>query len=149
MADKGRTKNNIMPLHLIKLCVGVSEIDELIQWIKDAKAGRDELCHVTRMFPRRKDEILPHGSLYWVIRGMIMCRQPIAGLVPVRGKDGIERCRIEFKSRIIPVRPAPRRAFQGWRYLEAEDAPPDLPKGTATGKIPPRMRKELGELGLL
>ncbi|MFL5259676.1 MAG: DUF1489 family protein [Hyphomicrobiales bacterium] len=138
-----------MPLHLIKLCVGVEEIDELVQWVKDAKAGRDELCHVTRMFPRRRDEILPHGSLYWVIRGMIMCRQPIAGLVAVRGKDGIERCRIEFKPKIIPVRPAPRRAFQGWRYLEGSDAPPDLPRNSLVGKIPPKMRKELSELGLI
>src|SRR5262249_4644564 len=108
-----------MSLHLIKLCVGVNEIDELVQWVKDAKAGREELCHVTRMFPRRKHELLPNGSLYWVIRGMILCRQPIADLVAVRGRDGIERCRIEFKAKIIPVRPAPRRAFQGWRYLEA------------------------------
>jgi hypothetical protein len=138
-----------MPLHLIKLCVGVEEIDELIQWVKDAKAGRDELCHITRMFPRRREEILPHGSLYWVIRGMIMCRQPIADLVAVRGKDGIERCRIEFKPKIIPVRPAPRRAFQGWRYLEGSDAPPDLLRSSLAGKIPPKMRKELSELGLI
>jgi hypothetical protein len=138
-----------MPLHLIKLCVGVNDVDELTQWVKDAKAGRDELCHVTRMFPRRKDEILSKGSLYWVIRGMILCRQPIADLVAVRGKDGIERCRIEFKPKIIAVRPAPRRAFQGWRYLEASDAPPDLTKGALPGKITPKMRRELAALGLL
>jgi len=138
-----------MTLHLIKLCVGVNDIEELVRWVRDAKAGRDELCHVTRMFPRRKDEILPNGSLYWVIRGMILCRQPIADLVPVRGKDGIERCRIEFKPKIVAVRPAPRRAFQGWRYLDAEDAPPDLAKGALAGKIPAKMRKELAALGLL
>ena len=138
-----------MTLHLIKLCVGVNDIEELVRWVRDAKAGRDELCHVTRMFPRRKDEILPNGSLYWVIRGMILCRQPIVDLVPVRGKDGIERCRIEFKPKIVAVRPAPRRAFQGWRYLDAEDAPPDLAKGALAGKIPAKMRKELAALGLL
>jgi len=138
-----------MTLHLIKLCVGVNDIEELVRWVRDAKAGRDELCHVTRMFPRRKDEILPNGSLYWVIRGMILCRQPIADLVPVRGKDGIERCRIEFKPKIVAVRPAPRRAFQGWRYLDAEDTPPDLAKGALAGKIPAKMRKELAALGLL
>ena len=138
-----------MTLHLIKLCVGVNDIEELVRWVRDAKAGRDELCHVTRMFPRRKDEILPNGSIYWVIRGMILCRQPIADLVPVRGKDGIERCRIEFKPKIVAVRPAPRRAFQGWRYLDAEDAPPDLAKGALAGKIPAKMRKELAALGLL
>ena len=69
-----------MALNLIKLCVGVSEIEELEQWIRDCKAGRDTLDHTTRMFPARKDEILAGGSLYWVIRGLILCRQPIAGL---------------------------------------------------------------------
>ena len=138
-----------MTLHLIKLCVGVEDLEEMVQWVKDAKAGRDELCHVTRMFPRRKAELLPRGSLYWVIRGMILCRQPIADLVAVRGRDGIERCRIEFKAKIVPVRPVPRRAFQGWRYLDAGDAPPDLTKGALAANVPAKMRKELAELGLL
>jgi hypothetical protein len=138
-----------MALNLIKLCVGVSEIEELGQWIRDCKAGRDSLDHTTRMFPARKDELLDGGSLYWVIRGLILCRQPIADLVAVKGKDGISRCRIEFKPKIIPVRPTPRRAFQGWRYLEAADAPPDLPKGTAAKGLSQKMRRELSELGLL
>ncbi|MBM3520078.1 MAG: DUF1489 family protein [Alphaproteobacteria bacterium] len=138
-----------MALNLVKICVGVGEVSELRQWIKDCRAGRDTLDHTTRMFPRREAEILPGGSLYWVIRGMIMCRQPIAALTPVKGRDGIERCRIEFKARIIPVRPTPRRAFQGWRYLEEQDSPPDLPKGGAAKGLPERMRKELAQLGLL
>lgn len=138
-----------MPLNLIKLCVGVSEIGELRQWIRDAKAGRETLDHTTRMFPKRREEIVPGGSLYWVIRGMILCRQPIADLEPVTGDDGIERCRIAFKPRIILVRPTPRRAFQGWRYLEASDSPPDLPKGARAETMPPAMRRQLAELGLL
>ncbi len=138
-----------MSLNLVKLCVGVSELAQMEQWLEDAKQGRETLDHVTRMFPRRKDEILPNGSLYWVIRGMILCRQPIADLEPVTGHDGIERCRIVFKPKIIPVRPVPRRAFQGWRYLEAADAPPDLGvRGTASA-ISEKMRRELAELGLL
>ncbi len=137
-----------MALNLIKLCVGVSEIEELEHWVREAKAGRDTLDHVTRMFPRRCEE-MAGGSLYWVIRGLILCRQPIAGLVAVKGKDGIERCRIDFKPRIIPVFPAPRRAFQGWRYLEAADAPRDLPKGVAAKGMTQKMRRELSELGLL
>ena len=100
-----------MALNLIKLCVGVSEIEEMDAWVKLCKGGHDSLDHVTRMFPRRKDEILPDGSLYWVMRGMIMCRQPIADLEAVTGGDGIERCRIVFKPQIIRVRPTPRRAF--------------------------------------
>lgn len=138
-----------MPLHLLKLCVGVSEIEELDRWVKDCATARDELSHTTRMFPRRREEILKGGSLYWVIRGLILCRQPILALDPVTGDDGIERCRIAFAPRIVPVRPQPRRAFQGWRYLEAADAPSDLPRGAKAGSMPPEMRRHLAELGLL
>jgi hypothetical protein len=138
-----------MPLHLIKLCVGVSDVSELRQWIRDARAGRDTLDHVTRMFPRRRDEIVPGGSLYWVIRGLVLCRQPIAELEPVRGSDGIERCRIVFTPKIVLVRPVPRRAFQGWRYLEAADAPPDIARGSGAGALSAQMRKDLAALGLL
>jgi hypothetical protein len=138
-----------MPLHMVKLCVGVSEVSELRAWIKDARQGRDTLDHVTRMFPIRKDEILSGGSLYWVIRGLILCRQPIAGLTEVIGRDGIRRCRIDFKPKIVLVRPSPRRAFQGWRYLEAGDAPPDVKASETTGLPSAEMRRDLADLGLL
>ena len=138
-----------MALHMLKLCVGVSEIEELESWVKDCRAGRDTLDHTTRMFPKRRDEILKGGSLYWVIRGMILCRQPIADLEAVTGADGIERCRIVFKPKIVAVRPAPRRAFQGWRYLEAADAPPDIPKTARAEGMSEKMRRDLAELGLL
>ena len=138
-----------MALNLIKLCVGVSEIEEMSSWVKLARKSNEELDHVTRMFPRRKDEILPNGSLYWVIRGLILCRQPIADLQEVVGTDGIGRCRILFKPQIILVRPVPRRAFQGWRYLKEEDAPADLPRGEKASDISDKMRRELVELGLI
>ena len=138
-----------MALHLVKLCVGVTALAELENWIIEAKAGRDTLDHVTRMFPKRRDDIIAGGSLYWVIRGMILCRQPVADLESVIGKDGISRCRIVFKPRVIPVRPVPRRPFQGWRYLESADAPPDLSKASGSGTLSEKMRRELGELGLL
>ncbi len=138
-----------MPLNLIKLCVGVAEVEELEAWIGDCAAGRDTLDHTTRMFPRRGREILDGGSLYWVIRGLVLCRQPIADLVAARGKDGIERCRIMFKPEIILVRPMPRRAFQGWRYLDAADAPPDLPRLAGGRGLSDKMRRELAALGLL
>ena len=138
-----------MALNLIKLCVGVSEIEEMSSWVKLAKKSKEELDHVTRMFPRRMDEILPGGSLYWVIRGLILCRQPIADLQETIGADGIQRCRIVFKPQIIEVRPTPRRAFQGWRYLKEEDSPIDLPRGDSAGNLPEKMRRELAELGLI
>ena len=138
-----------MPLHMLKLCVGVSEVAELRQWIRNTRKGLDTLDHTTRMFPKRRDEILSGGSLYWVIRGMILCRQPIADLVPVTGVDGITRCRIDFKPKIILVRPSPRRAFQGWRYLSVEDAPPDIKAGADVSEMTEAMRRDLAELGLL
>ena len=138
-----------MPLNILKLCVGVSEIEELEYEIREARAGRRTLDHTTRMFPKRHAEILSGGSLYWVIRGLILCRQPVADLVAVTGADGIGRCRIDFRPIVIPVIPVPRRAFQGWRYLEAADAPADLPKGGSARGMTEKMRRELTELGLL
>ena len=138
-----------MKLHLVKLCVGVSGVQEMRNWAKIAQ-GSSEICdHVTRMFPRRGNEILPHGSLYWVIKGMILCRQPIADLKGVTGADGIERCRIVFEPQIILVRPSPRRAFQGWRYLDEADCPADLTKGQTRANFPEQMRRDLAALGLL
>ena len=139
-----------MGLHLVKLCVGVSEIAELESWVKEAKTGRDTLDHVTRAYPKREAEIIPGGSLFWVIRGMILCRQPIARFEKVQTNDGISKCRIVFEPQIIAVRPTPRRAFQGWRYLQSDDAPPDL-RGPAKGDaaMPEKMQRELAALGLL
>jgi hypothetical protein len=139
-----------MSLHIIKLCVGVSEIAEMKAWAKLAKGTGEELDHVTRAYPKREAEIIPGGSLYWVIRGMILCRQPIARFEKQMGADGIERCRIVFEPKIIPVRPMPRRAFQGWRYLEGADAPPDLAAaGPGQSEMPEQMKRELAALGLL
>ncbi len=139
-----------MPLHLIKLCVGVSEIAEMSAWAKMARGNGEILDHVTRAYPKREAEIIPGGSLYWVIRSMVLCRQPIERFEKITGQDGVERCRIIFAPKIIPVRPVPRRAFQGWRYLEGDDAPPDLAalkKGDA--EMPEQMKRELAALGLL
>jgi hypothetical protein len=138
-----------MTLHLVKLCVGVTEVSELTSWIKEKHAARETSYHVTRMWPRRESEIVPGGSLYWVIRGMILCRQQIVGFEEVVDKEGIKRCRILMNKKVKLVRPVPRRAFQGWRYLEGADAPPDLTKGAAKGSLSEKMRRELAELGLL
>ena len=139
-----------MSLHLVKLCVGVNELSEMEFWASEARAGRDNSDHVTRAYPKRESEILPGGSLYWVIRGMILCRQPIAAFEKVQTYDGIMRCRIVFEPTIIAVRPRPRRAFQGWRYLEAFDTPPDLSTtSTLDATMPEQMRRDLAALGLL
>lgn len=138
-----------MALHLVKLCVGVSEVQELADWQALRLKQNRRLFHVTRMVPRRRDEILDGGSLYWVIRAMITVRQRIIDIEPFTDKEGINRCRLVFDPELVLVRPVPRRAFQGWRYFLAEDAPPDLGRHDEARDIPAKMRRDLAELGLL
>jgi hypothetical protein len=131
-----------MSLHLVKLCVGCESIAELEGWIAETSAERrrrkqvDEQVHTTRMMPKRVEDLLAGGSLYWVIKGMISCRQTILDLRQVTGSDGISRRAM--------------RPFQGWRYLEEKSAPRDLKKvGKFSKDMPETMRRELAELGLL
>ncbi len=132
------------PLHLIKLCVGCPSPEELQSW----QATRpDPVHHVTRMWPRRADEILGKGSIYWVMAGEIRCRQTIVNFSEVFGEDGIRRCRIEFDRELVLVRPALRRPFQGWRYLEAGDAPQDLPASQKEA-LPLDLEQALNALGV-
>jgi hypothetical protein len=138
-----------MALNILKLCVGVSEIAELAAWQDERLARTKRIYHVTRMIPRRAAEIVGSGSIYWVIRGMIMVRQKIIAIEPFKDEDGIERCKLVFDPQLVPVRPVPRRAFQGWRYLAAADAPPDLKRRPADSNLSDEMAAELAELGLL
>src|SRR4029079_7768070 len=122
-----------MPLHLIKLSVGTDSIEDLEDWIKlkhaeQKKSGikKPQRFPTTRMVPNGVAEILAGGSIYWVIRGEILCRERILEIVPFVDKAGIGRCRLVLDPKCVPVRPRPYRAFQGWRYLEDKDAPPDL-----------------------
>jgi hypothetical protein len=145
-----------MPLHLIKLCVGCDSVDDLKSWVaarlkeKKRRGQKPEHIHTTRMSPKRGDELIDGGSLYWVIKGQVMCRERIVDLRPFVDKDGIGRCRIVLDGKIRLVAPRPCRAFQGWRYLAEKDAPGDLER-TARGAaiMPEQMRRELSELGLL
>jgi hypothetical protein len=137
-----------MALHLIKLAVGAESLADLAQWQKRRLKSAGELAHITRMAPKRADEILAGGSLYWVIKGVIRVRQRLTEIRPVSSKDGA-RTALVLDPKLVPVRPTPRRAFQGWRYLKPEDAPRDLPKGAAVDDMPDAMRDALAELGLL
>ncbi len=139
------------PLHLIKLCVGAEEVADLVAWRASAGAkGPDGLPrHVTRMWPRRAEEILAGGSLYWVFKGSVLARQRILRLDEVTGSDGITRCGIVLDPEIIRTAAAARRPFQGWRYLSAADAPPDLPRARkGDDRLPPELDAALAELGL-
>ena len=145
-----------MTLHLIKLCVGVETPRELAEWQTEklkrlARAGKTaEHCHRTLQTPRRRADILDGGSLYWVIKGFVLVRQRILDLRADAKDDGSSCCGIVLDRELVPTRPQPRRAFQGWRYLEAADAPPDAKNLDASANTIPRgMREELRELRLI
>ena len=146
-----------MPLHLIKLAVGCDSIKDLKDWVAERmklakkKGLPQHHVHVTRMVPKRGDEILRGGSLYWVIKGEIAAREKIIAIEPFRDKHGIGRCRIVMQPKVISVSPRPMRPFQGWRYLTEDAVPPDLGKAAAgtIAAMPEPMRRELRDLGLL
>jgi len=138
-----------MPLHLIKLCVGVDQVDQL-QHYQDARLARGErLVHVTRNRPRRAEEVLDGGSLYWVIKRRIAVRQRIIGLDPVEGEDGIRRCAIILHPDLVRTVPYPRRPHQGWRYFVEDDTPDDLAEGGSGDDMPLDLATDLRDLGLL
>ena len=152
-------------LHLIKMAAGISSVEELALRQAALRAERarkgvwgelaaDQLVHVTRFFPKRKKEIIgasgAHGSLYWVFQRRIHVRQTIAGFVEALGEDGVLRCGIVLEGPLVAVERRRHRAFQGWRYLEADAAPPDV-QGLTAGlqDMPAEMRRDLEELCLI
>ena len=138
-----------MTAHIIKLSVGSESVESLEEWQAHRLRQEGKLFHTTRMRPRRREDVLNGGSIYWVIKGMVQCRQRITDLEEFTDSENIQRCRIILHKDLIPVRPIPRRAFQGWRYFDPEDAPPDLSKAMRKADIPPEMRNQLAELGLI
>jgi hypothetical protein len=142
-------------LNLVKLCVGIDSVSHLESYraaMRD-KAQADGVdyipSHVTRMWPRRATEILGGGSIYWVIKGVVQARQTILRFDERIGADGIRRCAIVMDPNIIRTQPAQRRPFQGWRYLEAENAPPDLAaRSEVRDELPLELQIALAEIGL-
>lgn len=138
-------------LHMIKLSVGTESIEGLARWqdYRRAETGSDYNRHLTRNFPRRAEELLAGGgSMYWVIKGVILARQRIHGFEPRENQEGERRCAIVLEPELIPTAPRAHRPFQGWRYLKPEDAPADL-ADTNTDELPPELAEELRVLGLL
>jgi hypothetical protein len=147
---------SIVSLHLIKLCVGCDSVKDLEGWIRERLKDRRkrglsrEHMHRTRMMPKRADELTDGGSLYWVIRGEVMCRQRLLDVRPFVDRAGVGRCHLVLEPKVTLVEPRPWRAFQGWRYLEPKDAPRDLDRAAPGAKnMPETLRRELRELGLL
>ncbi len=145
-----------MTVHLIKLCVGVDTVQDLKDWqdgrLKELKRSRKpvELSHRTLQTPKRRDDLLAGGSLYWVIKGFVLVRQRIVDLKPALKDDGTPCCAIVYDQELVTTRPQARRAFQGWRYLPVADAPPDGRTFVEDdGDMPPAMRAELRELRLI
>lgn len=145
-----------MTVHLVKLCVGIERLQDLRLWqakrLDDlARAGQvPELCHKTKQMPRRKYEVLDGGSLYWAIKGFVSARQRIVDLKETVREDGTPCCGMVLDPAIVETRPHPRRPFQGWRYLEPDEAPPDLAVADdSIADMPPGMREELRALRLI
>lgn len=139
-------------INLIKLSVGTETIDDLTTWQATKRAQTPDGLprHVTRMWPKRGEEILAGGSIFWVIKGVLTCRQRILRLDEYIGQDGIRRCSIVSDPELVRVQSALKRPFQGWRYLKPEDTPPDLPKGRADEEpIPVELNRALAEIGVL
>ena len=141
-----------MTLHLIKLAVGIEDLDHLERRQKQTRNTEGNFRHRTRMMPRREGDVLDGGSMYWVVRGMILLRQPILSLAQDVDDHGRTLCVIELQPCQIPVQPRAQRPFQGWRYLKPDAAPPDVVAGGrifVDPQMPQSMRIELARLGLL
>ncbi len=143
-------------LHLLKMCVGITSVGHL----RDAQAKRLDalhdagdpalLRHWTRHTPRRADEILDGGSIYWIIAGQIRARQRIIAIERNQAHGTNKRCALVLDSTVVETEPRGARPMQGWRYLNAADAPPDLKLGSdAPDDMPAKLVRELRALGLL
>ena len=140
-------------IHLQKLSVGSESIESLAEWqahyvAKRIKKGLSPIHeHVTRMFPKQREALLNGGSIYWVIKGVIQCRNRIVELEEVRRSDGKKACSIQMDPELIAVVPTAKRPFQGWRYLQPDAAPKDLTDITGGADLPPELRTKLVDIG--
>jgi len=129
---------------MIKLCVGASTVEDLIEWQRTREPNGPWIMR-TRMTPKRAGELTDGGSLFRVFKGVILCRQPIVEVNTV-GEGVTARCEVTLDPHPVRVTPTPRRAFQGWRYLEGKDAPADLPQDSF-GEVPTDLARRLREVG--
>lgn len=142
-------------IHMVKLCVGVATLEELESYRSErahwwgADYGEDVHVHRTRTMPKRRAEMEGHASIYWVISGVIRCRQPILRLAEAVDGNGLACCDIIMAPDLIRTVPRPKSPFQGWRYLEAKDAPPDFGRDGEEEGGSPELAEELARLGLL
>jgi len=139
-------------VNLVKLSVGTESVESLMAWQEMRRKELPEGLprHVTRMWPKREAEILNGGSIYWVIKGLIQCRQRVLRMDEVIGEDGIRRCAIILDPDLHRTHTAPKRPFQGWRYLKTGDSPADLPAGKSQEEpLPLELSQALAEIGVI
>ena len=133
-------------LHMIKLSVGTEDPDDLDRWQQQRLRETGRLFHRTRMHPKREEDLLDGGSIYWVIRGLIRCRQRLTGFERGLDSEGRAATLLLLDPKLVLVDPFPHRAFQGWRYLEPSRAPRDLTGGA--DELPAKLAAELRQLGV-
>ena len=133
-----------MPLHLTKVAFGCTEVETLRQRIAWRAAQGPEFPMTTRYLPKRHAELVEGGSLFWIIKHQLVGRSPILGFGEAEGG----RTAIRLSTQLVLVQPRPKRAHQGWRYLEGGDAPVDLGEGEAAD-LPPELAGQLAGLGLI
>lgn len=145
MARKGKAGAAEARLHMIKLSVGTESVADLRAWHAERWKREKRLYHRTRMHPKREEELLAGGSIFWVIRGLVLCRQRLTGFERVRDEEGRPATLLLLDRALVEVEPTPHRAFQGWRYLEPARAPRDLAAGE--GDLSAELAAELRQLG--
>jgi hypothetical protein len=135
-------------LHLIKLSVGTESIEDLAFWQQERLRDKGAVYHQTRMTPRREAELLDGGSIYWIIKGYTRARQRLTGIEPHTDLEGNSFVRLMLDPELIPVEIRRHRPFQGWRYLDPKDAPPDL-SGAAgdSAPLPEHIEQALRDIG--
>jgi hypothetical protein len=140
-----------MSLHLIKMCVGCDSVEDLREWQANRLLRGEPLIHRTRNFPKRAEEILVGGSLYWIIKGQVRVRQRITALEAVTDGEGGRFCAIHLAEELVETVRLAHRPMQGWRYLPPEAAPADRDPNhkDEADEMPPAMVRELRSLGLL
>lgn len=139
-------------LHLTKLAVGARDIDEVRAWQAERARSNPPLRHRTRNAPRRRSDVLDGGSMYWVINGSMLARQRILDIIDDRRDDNTPCTGLVLDPELVPLIGRPTKPFQGWRYLQPDDAPSDMPPlAPVLGieALPPALRRELRALCLL
>ena len=133
-----------MPLHLTKVAVGCASVEALQNRIARRVTAGGEVRVPTRMRPKRMAELIG-GSLHWIVKHRIVARQQI-----LRFDDRSDgRIDIVCSASLEAVPPRPKRAHQGWRYLEEGDVPAAEDDGSGLSELPPRVYAKLAALGLV